>query len=160
MQADRPEYPWIAKLRAAGHDVRTGTGALSREPAASLGPPAGVRWALRRAVLFVRERWSSRIHRHADSTAVLVSRAAETTGGLARTFFGSGAYVRQVPHVDRETGELETILEVHPRCEAHTDPEWLTAQFRAFMDAFVRSVPSSQRTHVVISIVPTDADSA
>lgn len=90
----------------------------------------------------------------------LVNRAAETTERLARTSFGAGAYVRQVPHVDRETREPTTILEVHPRCDAHTDPAWLTAQFRAFMDAFVREVPSSQRTHLVITVVPTDADPA
>jgi hypothetical protein len=98
---------------------------------------------------------------HAEpAPSSLVRRAAETTERLARTFFGARTYVRQVPHVDRETREPVTILEVHPQCEAHTDPKWLTAQHRAFMDAFVRSVPSSQRTHLVITVVPTDADPA
>lgn len=158
MRADRPEYPWIADLREAGLEVRTGTG----EAIARTGwflRATWIRSALRRAVRFVRERWSRRLHPRAESTRDLVNHAAETTERLARTFFGARAYVRQVPHVDRETRELETILEVHPRCDAHTSA-WLTAQHRAFMDAFVRSVPGSQRTHLVISIVPVDADPA
>ena len=60
---ERQEYPWVARLREAGYDVRTGTGELSRDPEVSLGPPPGLRWALQRAVLFFRERWDSRGHR-------------------------------------------------------------------------------------------------
>lgn len=158
MQADRPEDPWIAKLRAAGHDVRTGTGALPREPAASLGPPAGIRWALHRAARSVREKWSARPRRQSRAVRALVDRAAETTGHLARTYFGPEAYVQQVPHVDRETGEPTTILEVHMRCGPDTDLDWLAAQYLAFMEAFVQPVPRGQRRHLVIMAVPADAD--
>ena len=59
----RTEYPWVARLREAGIEVRTGTGELAREPAASLGPPPGFWSALGRAVRFVHETWNGRIHR-------------------------------------------------------------------------------------------------
>jgi hypothetical protein len=59
----RTEYPWVARLREAGIDVRTGTGELAREPDASLGPPPGFRSALRRAVQFIREKWNGGVHR-------------------------------------------------------------------------------------------------
>jgi hypothetical protein len=59
----RTEYPWVARLREAGFDVRTGTGELARVPDASLGPPPGFRWALRRAVQLIRESWNGRVHR-------------------------------------------------------------------------------------------------
>jgi len=35
----RTEYPWVAQLRAAGINVRTGTGELSRDPDASFTLP-------------------------------------------------------------------------------------------------------------------------
>ena len=59
----RTEYPWVARLREAGFDVRTGTGELSRDPDASLGPPPGFRSAFGRAVRFVGEAWNGKVHR-------------------------------------------------------------------------------------------------
>jgi hypothetical protein len=35
----RTEYPWVAELRAAGINVRTGTGHLNRVPDAYFAPP-------------------------------------------------------------------------------------------------------------------------
>jgi len=56
MQAnDTPAFPWIAELRAAGYDIRTGSGALRREPDASFPAPPGLRSALSR---FVRNFWN------------------------------------------------------------------------------------------------------
>lgn len=159
MQAGRPEYPGITKLRAVGHDVRTGAGTLSREPSVSLGPLAGILWALHRAARSVRKKWSARPRRQSKAVRALVDRAAETTGHLARTYFGPEAYVQPVPHVDRETGEPTTILEVHMRCGPDTDLDWLAAQYLAFMEAFVQAVPRGQRRHLVIMAVPADADS-
>jgi hypothetical protein len=57
---DTPEFPWIAELRAAGYDIRTGSGELRREPDASLPAPPGLRSAVRR---FVRNFWNGKIHR-------------------------------------------------------------------------------------------------
>jgi hypothetical protein len=41
------EYPWVAELRAAGLNVRTGTGRLNRVPDAYFGPPPGFRTGIR-----------------------------------------------------------------------------------------------------------------
>ena len=38
---DSTEYPWVAELRKAGIQVRTGTGKLNREPDDSFTPPPG-----------------------------------------------------------------------------------------------------------------------
>ena len=43
----RTEYPWVARLREAGFDVRTGTGELSRDPDDSFSPPPGFRPGVR-----------------------------------------------------------------------------------------------------------------
>ena len=47
------EYPWVARLRQAGYDVRngTGTGVLSEEPECSFTPPPGFRSSGLRTVL-------------------------------------------------------------------------------------------------------------
>jgi len=60
---ERTEYPWVAELRAAGFQVRTGTGHLNRVPDASLGPPPGLRWALRSAIRSLLDTWKGRVHR-------------------------------------------------------------------------------------------------
>jgi hypothetical protein len=43
----RTEYPWVAELRAAGINVRTGTGHLNRVPDAYFSPPPGFRTGVR-----------------------------------------------------------------------------------------------------------------
>lgn len=62
MQApvDRPEPEWVARLREAGIDVRTGTGVLTREPAASFTLPAGYRYRIRKQVgALLRTAWKA-----------------------------------------------------------------------------------------------------
>ena len=54
------EPEWVARLRAAGYDVRTGSGDLNREPDASFDPPPGVRFAIYR---FIRNLWNGPIYR-------------------------------------------------------------------------------------------------
>jgi hypothetical protein len=56
----KPEFPWVADLRAAGYDIRTGSGTLNREPDASFSAPPGLRSAISR---FVRNLLSGTIHR-------------------------------------------------------------------------------------------------
>ena len=60
----RTEYPWVARLREAGLDVRTGTGVLSRDPEDSFTPPPGFRpgrWADIRSMLG--RMWKGGTHR-------------------------------------------------------------------------------------------------
>jgi hypothetical protein len=56
---ERTEYPLVAELRAAGIDVRTGTGHLNRVPDASLEPPPGFRFGVLWRVRSMLRRWNS-----------------------------------------------------------------------------------------------------
>jgi len=53
------EYPWVAQLRAAGINVRTGTGHLNRVPDESFTPPPGFRPGILWRVRSMLRRWKS-----------------------------------------------------------------------------------------------------
>lgn len=57
---DGTEYPWVAELRKAGIQVRTGTGELSRDPDECFEPP-GFRYGFRAALRVAFSRWSGRV---------------------------------------------------------------------------------------------------
>lgn len=57
---DAPEFPWVARLREAGIEVRTGRGPLSRDPADSFSAPPGLRSAITRVL---RNFWNGPVHR-------------------------------------------------------------------------------------------------
>jgi hypothetical protein len=64
------EYPWVAELRAAGIDVRTGTGHLNRVPDDSFSPPPGFRPGILWRIRGMLRRWkrgTPRLHRPSSS---------------------------------------------------------------------------------------------
>lgn len=83
--------------------------------------------------------------------------AAVATEALARRFFGDAAYLSRDLTEDPETGELETVFEVH--C-CFTDPEekfeCLVERYDAFMNAFVDMVSPQILARVVLVAVPGD----
>jgi hypothetical protein len=63
--------------------------------------------------------------------------AAELTEEIARGIFGPAAYLRTLPHRDRETGDEGTMFEVHYGFErAEEDFERLVELHTAFTNAF------------------------
>ena len=88
-----------------------------------------------------------------------IAEAAEATGALARQLFGPAAYVRRDTAVDRETGDEDTVFEVH-YCfpDAENDFDRLVALHRAFTDAFVRVTSPDVLCRIVLRPMPTDAD--
>jgi hypothetical protein len=60
MPVSESEPEWVARLREAGFNPRTGTGVLNREPDASFDPPPGVRSAITR---FLRDFWNGPLYR-------------------------------------------------------------------------------------------------
>jgi len=93
------------------------------------------------------------------ATEHAIRRAAETTEALARRFFSDAAYLRLVPHADRDTGRAQTRFEVHYGFEDPV-PEFdrLARLHAAFTDAFARSLSPDVLHRVVLTAVPSDAD--
>ncbi|HEU4557357.1 MAG TPA: hypothetical protein VFS20_05885 [Longimicrobium sp.] len=87
--------------------------------------------------------------------------AAVATEALARPFFGPAAYLVRDIDVDRETGEEETVFEVH-YCFDNPDDDFdrLAELHGALTSAFVRATPPAVLSRIVLDAVVTDADYA
>ena len=88
-----------------------------------------------------------------------IAEAAVAIEALAREYFGEAAYLHRDVHVDRETGEEQTVFEVHYCIEdPESDFDRYVSLDQAIMDAFVRSVTPEVLSRVILTAVPTDAD--
>jgi len=85
--------------------------------------------------------------------------AAELTEEIARGIFGPAAYLRMLPHRDRETGDEGTMFEVHYGFErAEEDFERLVELHTVFTNAFSARLSPEVLDRVVLTVVPKDAD--
>ncbi|HEV7590399.1 MAG TPA: hypothetical protein VGO40_19975 [Longimicrobium sp.] len=85
-----------------------------------------------------------------------VARVTQTAEVLARAIFGCAAYVRIFQQTDRETGRLESVLEVHycfPNDFERLDE--LAGLHERFMAQYA-GLPGSLRRHVVMTSIATD----
>ena len=88
-----------------------------------------------------------------------IAEAAEATEALARRFFGDAAYLRRDVHENPETGEEQTIFEVH--CcfpDPERDFDRLAELHDAFMSAFARAISPDILYRIAISPIPSDVD--
>ncbi len=93
----------------------------------------------------------------AQDVDIRIEDAAAATEALARKYFGDAAYLRRDIHVDRETGEEQTVFEVHYCIEdPENDFDRLVSLDQALMDAFVRSVTPDVLSRVILTAIPTD----
>ncbi len=85
--------------------------------------------------------------------------AAELTEEIARGIFGPAAYLKTLPHRDRETGDEGTMFEVHYGFErAEEDFERLVELHTAFTNAFSARLGPEVLDRIVLTVVPKDAD--
>jgi len=85
--------------------------------------------------------------------------AADLTEEIARQIFGERAYLKTRPHRDRESGDEETLFEVHYGFEhAAANFERLTKLHAAFMNAFATRLDPEALGEIVLTVGPTDDD--
>jgi hypothetical protein len=85
--------------------------------------------------------------------------AADLTEEIAREVFGARAYLKTLPHRDRETGDEGTVFEVHYGFEhAEEDFERLVELHTAFTNAFSARLGPEVLDRIVLTVVPKDAD--